>query len=113
MEEFLCLRRFESSGGGCEQHRCAVQSLETERSAGEQDSSHAQSHGLFGDQPPGVRGVSGGDVRKGREVSYSQEKMNKALKLIAELPADKDWFIAAETGISIQQIARLRKELGE
>jgi hypothetical protein len=34
--------------------------------------------------------------------------MNKALNLIGELPADQNWYIAAESGISIQQIEFMR-----
>lgn len=41
-------------------------------------------------------------------MSYSQEKMNKALNLIEELPADQNWYIAAGSGISIQQIEFMR-----
>lgn len=41
-------------------------------------------------------------------MSYSQEKLAKALKLIEELPPSGNWYIAAETGISIQRIEALR-----
>lgn len=41
----------------------------------------------------------------------TRRQIERAAKLIGEVATEQDWYIAAETGISIQRIQEMRRQL--
>lgn len=41
----------------------------------------------------------------------TRRQIERAVKLIGEVSTDQDWYIAAETGISIQRVQEMRHQL--